>query len=312
MSRIVMIAWALGLALSVPSFASAADTPPAEKIPPALVAFEKGLHKQTGDIVIPEAKATLHLGDRYYFLPAKEAREVITKIWGNPPSVAEGVLGIVIEKGATTYDNVWGAIVTYDPSGYVTDADAKTEDYANVLEQMRSGEAEENAERKKGGYSTIHLVGWAQPPSYDAKNHVLVWARNLAFSGAKVNTLNYDVRLLGREGVLSLNMLSDMDHLADIQRAASDFGQSASFNPGATYTDYNSSTDKSAGYGLAGLVAAGAGLAVAKKLGFLAILLGFGKKFLILFAIAGAALARWFRKIFRRGDGDGVGTVDVG
>ena len=35
--------------------------------------------------------------------------------------------------------------------------------------------------------------------------------------------------LLGRKGVLSLNMLSDMGHLADVRSAAADFGKAASF-----------------------------------------------------------------------------------
>lgn len=281
---------------------AAADAPPmpTPKVPAELIAFERGLHKQTGDVAIPQAKATLHLGDRYYFLPADEARQVITKVWGNPPSAAEGVLGIVIEKGRTTYDNLWGAVVTYQDSGYVTDANAKSEDYASVLDSMREGETAANEERQKGGYPTIHLVGWAQPPSYDPATHSLIWARNLQFSDSKVNTLNYDVRLLGREGVLSLNMLSDMGHLPEIRTAAADFGKAAAFDAGATYADYNSSTDKAAGYGLAGLVAAGAGIAVAKKLGFLALILAFGKKFIVLFGVALLAAGRYAARLFGR------------
>ena len=36
-----------------------------------------------------------------------------------------------------------------------------------------------NAERVKAGYPAMQLVGWAQPPSYDAASHSLVWAREL-------------------------------------------------------------------------------------------------------------------------------------
>ncbi len=291
---------ALALILGIFAIPARADAPPSPKVPPELIAFEKSLHKQTGDIAIPEAKATLHLGDRYYFLGASEAREVLTKVWGNPPSVADGVLGIVIEQGETTYGSVWAAVVTYQATGYVTDNDAKTEDYASVLASMREGQEAANIERQKGGYPTINLIGWAQPPSYDERGHSLIWARELKPANAPVNALSYDVRLLGREGVLSLNMLSDMDNLQDVQMAATNFGKSASFNPGATYADYNPSTDKAAGYGLAGLVAAGAGLAVAKKVGLLALVLGFGKKFIVLFLLAGGAIVGLFRRVFGR------------
>jgi len=294
------LALAMGLLLASPG----GTTPTAPRIPPEMVQFEKSLHKRTGDIAIPEAHATLHLGDRYYFLPADEAKAVLTKVWGNPPQAEAGVLGLVFEKQASIFDQVWSAVVTYEDTGYVPDKDAKTEDYDKVVEQIRSSEEETNAERQKGGYPTIHLMGWAQQPSYDPASHSLIWARDLKFSDTKVDVLNYDVRLLGRHGVLSLNMLSDMDHLADVRSAAGDFGRAASFDKGARYADYDASVDKTAEYGLAGLVAAGAGVVVAKKLGLLAIVFGFGKWILAGLAIAGATMRRWIGGLFGRRERD--------
>ena len=307
-----VVALGMALALAIPAGAQNETAPAEQKIAPELLQFAKSLHKQTGDVAIPEANATLHLGDRYYFLPADEAKTVLTKVWGNPPDSGEGVLGMVFEKNATIFDQVWSAVVTYEDTGYVPDKDAKTQDYDTVLENMRSGEPSINASRQKGGYPTIHLVGWAQQPSYDPASHSLIWARDLQFSDSKVDTLNYDVRLLGRKGVLSLNMLSDMNHLSDVRTAAADFGKAASFQPGSAYADYDKSIDKTAEYGLAGLVAAGAGIVVAKKLGLLALLLGF-KKFIVIGIVAiGAAMRRWFGKIFRRNRDDlegGEGTM---
>ncbi|CAN5236315.1 hypothetical protein BH10PSE15_BH10PSE15_19050 [soil metagenome] len=154
--------------------------------------------------------------------------------------------------------------------------------------------------RKQGGFPQLHLVGWAQPPQHDAASHALIWARDIRFSDSAVDALNYDVRLLGRRGVLSLNMLSSMDHLTDVRAAAMDFGKSAAFDRGSAYADFDKTIDKSAGYGLAGLVAAGAGVVVAKKLGLLALALGFGKYLLAGLAVAGATLRRFFRRIFGR------------
>jgi len=312
--RISASALALGLALSlaVPAGAQNDSAPTAQKISPEMLQFEKSLHKQTGDVSIPAAHAILHLGDAYYFLPADEAKTVLTKVWGNPPDVAANTLGLVFEKNTTIFDNVWGAVVTYQDTGYVSDKDAATQDYGKVLDQMREGEAEENAERQKNNYPTMTLAGWAQAPSYDPATHSLIWARDLKVSGAKVDTLNYDVRLLGRKGVLSLNMLADMDHLPDVRTAAANFGKAAAFERGSAYADYDKSVDKTAEYGLAGLVAAGAGIVVAKKLGFLAIAFGFGKWILIGLAAVGATMRRWIGKIFRRNRDDlegGQGTM---
>lgn len=269
-----------------------------------MVKLEKQIDKQEGTITLAAAKARLNLGDRYYFVPAKDAPIVLEKMWGNPPAMSQDVLGIVFEKGTRAHDAVWGAVITFKPIGYVSDADAQSEDYDAVLSKMREGEEERNAERRKAGFPEAHLVGWAQAPDYDARQHSLVWAREIAFNGERQNTLNYDVRLLGREGVLSMNMVSDMRHLADVQKAAKAFAAAAVFTPGATYADYNAATDKAAGYGLAGLVAGGTALAVAKKLGLLGIILAFGKKFIVLIGLAFVAIGRLFWGMIgkRRGD----------
>jgi len=271
-----------------------------EQAAAAQEAFVKSLHPQNGDITVGPARAKLHLGDHYYFLGPDEARRVIVDAWGNPPQAADDVLGLVMPAGKTPFDKVWGAVVTWEASGHVPDKDADSEDYNSVLQSARESAAASNEERRKAGYPTLELVGWAQPPQYDHAQHSLIWARDIRFDGEKVDTLNYDVRLLGREGILSLNMIADMEHLGEVREAAKSFGAAAEFVPGARYADYNSSTDKTAEYGLAGVVAAGLGVAAAKKLGFLAIVLGFGKKLIVLLVAAGAAIMGFFRRLFGR------------
>jgi uncharacterized membrane-anchored protein len=296
----IVVAGALLLAAVPAGYALADPAPTAVSAPANQAAVEKSLHKQTGDVTIPVANAVLHLGTKYYFLGPDEAKKVLVDLWGNPPSSVSDVLGLVMPADKTVLENSWGAVITWNDSGYVTDDDADSADYDKIMSDMRAGDPDVNAERQKAGYPAMHTVGWAQPPSYDKAAHSLIWARDFRIDGDKADSLNYDVRLLGRKGVLSMNMLWDMPHLAEVRAAAQDFGKVATFTSGATYAEYNSGTDKAAGYGLAGLVGLGVGVAVAKKLGFLGLALVFGKKFLLLFAIAGAAIAGWFRKLFRR------------
>lgn len=277
-----------GVAKDEPKPAAAAKAP---AIPPQLLALEKSLHKQTGDVRIPEAKAVLHLGDNYYFIPAAEAKRVLTEVWRNPPDSVADTLGLVIAKDQTIFDSVWGAIITYEDTGHVSDADAKDQDYGQVLKDRQEATEAANPERIKAGYPEMHLIGWAQPPSYDQASHSLIWAREISVGGDADHGLNYDVRLLGRTGVLSLNMLASMTSLGDVKDAAATFGKAVTFEPGAGYADFNSSTDKSAEYGLAGLVAGGAAVAVAQKVGLLAIVLKFGK--LILIGVLGLGAAIW-------------------
>jgi len=172
--------------------------------------------------------------------------------------------------------------------------------YGEILRGQQSTEDEENRERKAEGLGSVHLVGWAQQPTYDATQHVLVWAREIAFEGQPVHTLNYDLRALGRAGVLSMNIIAPMDHLNDIKTAATALGPIAAFNSGSRYTDFVAGTDKDSGYGLAGLVAAGVGVAAAQKFGLLAVVILFAKKAGILIVAGGAAAVAGARKLFRR------------
>lgn len=261
-------------------------------------AISERLHPVSGDVRVPTANALLHLGRDYYFLPADEARIVLTEAWGNPPEAGGNVLGMVFPTGRTFADDTWGAVVTYQATGYVSDSDAASTDYGELMSQMQSGESELNAERTRQGFPTQHLVGWAQAPAYDARTHSVVWARNIQFGGEAENTLNYDIRLLGRRGVLSLNMVTVMSRLAETRDAARRFAGAAEFAAGERYADFQPGTDRVAEYGIAGLIAAGVGATVAKKVGLLALILAFGKK-AIIFILAGIALLwKRIRRLF--------------
>jgi uncharacterized membrane-anchored protein len=128
-------------------------------------------------------------------------------------------------------------------------------------------------------------MGWAETPSYDKASHKLYWAKELAFGDAQQHTLNYNIRVLGRKGVLVLNAVSGMNQIAMIKTEMPKVLSATNFKAGNDYNDFNSSTDKVAAYGIAALVAGG----VAAKLGFFAkifaLLLAF-KKLIIVGVIA--------------------------
>lgn len=268
--------------------------------PPQVVELVKSLKPQHGKVPIPSAQATLDLGDSYDFYGGTDAKTILVNIWGNPPQSADGVLGIVMPSGKSPLSDSWGAVVTFEETGYVSDEDAAEVDYAELLGQLREGESASNEERKEAGYAPMHLVGWAEQPHYDSGTHSVVWARDIKVDGSTDDSLNYDVRSLGRKGVLSLNLISTMPHLPEVRSAAQAFATHASFDTGARYADFDSSVDKKAEYGIGGLIAAGAGVAVAKKLGIFAILLKFLKPLLIgvvaLFALMRNKIAGLFRK----------------
>ncbi len=290
----VMALLALTVSASAPAW-SAPAAPQAERD----LSWVKELQRRTGTIDLPQAKAHLVLGEDYYFLNAADTRRVLVDAWGNPPQSADGVLGMILPKRFSPVDEgSWAAVVTYDSIGYVSDSDARTADYDALLTELRNGEEENNRDRQSHGFDPVHLVGWAEAPSYDAGRHVVVWAKDLTFGADPVHTLNYDIRVLGRSGVLSLNVVASTDQLAEIKEAARSVAATAAFNEGARYADYNPNSDAAAGYGIAGLIAGGVGVAAAQKLGFLAILLAILKKGAVVIFAALAGGAAWVRNLF--------------
>jgi len=265
-----------------------------------LVDIQKSLHPTTGDVPLLGVGATLHLGKSYYFLDAGDSKKVLTDVWKNPPDAANGVIGMIFPADKAVFADTWGAVITYQDVGYVSDKDAKTTDYNKLLTDMRSGEDADNAARQKQNFPPIHLVGWAQAPSYDPVHHSLIWARELKVGDKDDDTVNYDVRELGRKGVLSLNIVSTMSDLPRVRTASQSLAQVAGFNEGSRYADYQSGTDKKAAYGIAGLIAAGAGVALAQKFGIVAILILVIKKAGIVIAAGAAGVWARFRNMFKK------------
>lgn len=296
--RLLLSAALLSLAAPV----SAQGSPPPREAGQSVAEFKKGLSPRTGRIALPAAEASLNLGQAYYFLGPEDARKVLVDAWGNHPDTADGVLGMIFPAGAD-FSNSWGAVVTYEEPGHILDKDAATQDYGAVLKDMQEATEESNKERASAGYQPLHLAGWAQAPTYDASRKVLVWAQDLAAEGETEHSLNYDVRSLGRTKVLSLNMVDGMSNLPTVRAAADSLGATVQFDPGARYADFVPGSDSEAGYGLAGLVAAGAGVAAAKKLGLLGVILAFGKKFVVLIAVALGGLWRALKGRFSKDEG---------
>jgi len=278
------------VALALLSVAAAEESAPEQKEAPP-----PELHYQTGDIVLPNKVATLHLNTDYRYLDPKETEKLLVA-WGNPPDAAHGTEGAVVPTAVDPFEDAgWAVVLSYQDDGHVDDSDARKIDYKELMDDMKKSTREDNDEREKAGYGKVELVGWATEPRYDASTHKMYWAKELDFGGSH-HTLNYDVRVLGREGVLSMNAVAGMNQLTSIQRDMTALQGLADFNSGYRYDEYNKSTDKLAAYGLGALVAGG----VAAKMGLFAKLFAVllaAKKLIIAGVIAlGGVLARLFKR----------------
>lgn len=268
--------------------------------------IESELKFQQGVITIKDGLAKLSLPETFRYLDPNDTEKVLVDIWGNPPR--EKSLGMIVPADFNAIgDASWAVVITYEEDGYVKDDDAASINYTDLLKQMQESTREASEERKKAGYEAIELVGWAEPPHYDKASHKLYWAKDLKFGDGEEHTLNYDIRALGRRGVLSLNAVGSMEQLKDIKTDMQAVLGFVEFNEGHRYSDYLAGTDKVATYGIAALIAG----KLAAKAGLFKVLLGLliaGKKFVIIGVIGLIALAR---KLFSRKSGSAEETISI-
>jgi len=250
------------------------------------------LDRKTGEVKLPNGVATLKVPDNFYYLNPTDTNKVLTEVWGNPPGPQKQ--GMLFPAGMTPFDqDAWGVTIDYSEEGYVEDKDADKIDYDDLLKDMQAGTDEVNKERVRQGYEAIELVGWASKPYYDKAEHKLHWAKELKFGKQDINTLNYNIRVLGRKGFLELNFIAGMDQKAVIDDQIKSVLAMAEFNSGYRYDEFNPSMDKIAAYGIGGLVA---GKVLAKTGLFVGLLLAL-KKFWIILAVAAAGI---FGRLFKR------------
>ncbi len=212
----------------------------------AALAFEHGT------IVIADGVATLELPETFKFLGAEQSRLVLLELWDNPPSSANGVVGIIFPVKAGVYDDDFAFIVSYEETGYVSDAD--TIDHGAMLARMLVADQTENRERRAQGYDGLQLVGWATPPFYDKERKVLHWAKEMRSDNSETNVLNYNVRVLGRRGVLVLNAIGGMHLLPDVEASIPAVLDMTSFNDGHRYDQFDPAMDTESDLGIGGLI----------------------------------------------------------
>lgn len=255
---------------------------------------------QTGTVQLGNNVATLKVPAGYKYLDAASANIVLVDLWGNPPAETEEAksLGLLFPENSGPMDtNAVHAIdITYSEEGFIDDSDANGLDYDDLLKQMKEDTKTENEQRVAAGYEPIELVGWASAPFYDEANKKLHWAKEIRFGDAEANTLNYNIRILGRKGYLMLNAIGNMAVLPGVKNDIDPILASVDFNDGFRYRDFDSNIDKVAAVGIGGLIAG----KVLMKAGLLAKLGIFLAKFwkigLLAIVGAGAGLKKFFSK----------------
>ncbi len=246
--------------------------------------IESTFHFQQGQIPLKSCNITLNVPETLNFIDGNEAERVLTELWGNPPSDEKPIGMLISVNQYLVASNSYAYFIYYSGDGYVKDNDANKIDYDDMLKDLKKSSLEENKLREEQGYPTVELLGWASKPYYDNTTKVLHWAKKYQFSDNDEETLNYDIRVLGRKGILEIKAVANMSSFDDVKKDIPDLLNIAQFDKGYTYADYNSSTDHLAEWTIGSLVAG----KVLAKVGFFAAILKFWK--VILVALGGIGM----------------------
>jgi uncharacterized membrane-anchored protein len=259
------------------------------------------LNYRKGSITLADSLATINPRNNFAYLDNADTQKFLTKVWENPPGAGQDSLGMLLPSSINPLSaEAYAVVITYEATGYVSDEDAEKIDYKALLRDIQEGIREVSKQRVAQGYEPFELIGWAREPYYDKAAKKMYWAKKLRFGSGPSDTLNYEIRVLGRRGVLSLNVVAGMEAFPEIDQRSREILSMVSFNQGNLYSEFNPSIDQAAAYGLAGLVAGG----ILTKAGFfkgLLVLLLASKKLVAAVVIGGfATLWGGIKAMFRR------------
>jgi len=276
------------LSLLAFGFAANAKVPQNEEERSAAIKALTWKNGQT--LTLPVSRGTLQAPSEVRQLLGADA----TSLWeilnaAEAPPGIEAALYDPRDRSVVFYQKLGGGYVRLDDWNDV-DADAMLK---SVSENTEIG----NAKRRSTGLSTIQVVGWIERPHLDRTTNSVRWA----FEGIEERTgpiANSVALVLGRDGFEKLTWVGSKK---DLNKDLLGIAQSSfAFPIGGRYADFQPG-DKVADYGIAGLVAAVLGAKAAAKVGLLAALAVFAKKFGIFLLIPVVALVGWLgRKSYRK------------
>lgn len=265
------------LAICLPTFAKADDPATGDKL-----AWQDGpTSGAIGDV------ATINVPKGYEFLDATDTKKFL--------EMHHDIAGSN-EYLLTPRNFSWFALFHFEPVGYVKDNE--TLDPTSLLKTVKNENAQGNEERKQRGWPTLSILGWWFKPQYDHNAKLLEWAFRVKNDANNVEVVNYFTRVLGRRGVMDVNLVSLPGNIASSEASLKTILTGFSYDPGQRYSEFKQG-DKVAKFGLAALIAGGAA-AVATKKGFWAVLAGSVAAAWKALLAAAAGVSAWFRARFRK------------
>lgn len=100
-------------------------------------------------------------------------------------------------------------VISYRDSGHISDSDAnELLDSAKLLKSLQESQTKNNVTMEEQGLVPFDIVGWMANPAFDSVNKKLSWGlRMRSREDSTSESLNYQIRILGREGYMNLEGL---------------------------------------------------------------------------------------------------------
>jgi len=232
--------------------------------------------------------AEITIDEYYAFLDGDDTRAVMKQM-GNPPSGNE--VGLIIPK---TDPPPWYLVFEYFPVGFIKDDEKDQIDSDAILDSIKEGTEQANKQRTKMGFSPLEVLGWHEEPHYDDLSNNLVWTL-LCEEGEGVETVNYNVRLLGRKGYMSVVLVANLETLRNSKMELDYVLSNFAYKDGNRYAEFTQG-DKIAKYGLTALIVGGTAT-IAAKAGIFKMLAKFAKPLIVGFLAVFAAFGRKLKSL---------------
>ncbi|HSE19485.1 MAG TPA: DUF2167 domain-containing protein [Pyrinomonadaceae bacterium] len=240
------------------------------------VTWQKG--PSVGDL---GTHAQVKVPEGYVFAGARDTRTIME---ANHNPVTGKEMGFVAPAGEN-----WFAVFEFSDVGYVKDDEKDSLDQEALLDSIKKGTEAGNQERMKRGWPTMTIIGWETPPRYNDITHNLEWAIRAQSEGLPV--INHNTRVLGRGGVMEVTLVADPEVLAETMPKFKTMLEGFEFKTGHRYAEFRAG-DRTAAYGLTGLIVGGGTAALVKTGAF---------KWLWKAIVAGVAgIAALVKKLFSR------------
>lgn len=256
--------------------------PPAEESDPYL----KLPHVEGPKLVDLGFQSEIDLPAGFLLWQGEQAKEIMRQE-GND---VEGTIAVMFKADSA---GTWGVVIDYDDRGYVSDDDADELDASSLLSDYQKGTLAQNAQRKQMGLPELFIDGWSEKPAYHKAQHQLVWGLDAHSTNGK--SINFFTNVLGRNGLLSVDLIGPADTIAQAKQEAAPLFAGLRFKKGARYEEHEKD-DKSSGVGLRALILGGTGVGVvaaAKGGGFFVALLLILKKGIIVVVAAVGGFFKW-------------------